>query len=95
MRKERRTLDFLLATDLHSHEIILGKLAARLGTLLLVLLVGLPILSLLQLLGGVDPNLVVAGYAFLLFTVLSLAAASVLISVYARRSRSAVLAPIW
>ncbi len=89
--KERRTLEFLLATDLRNREIVLGKLAARLGNLLLLLFVGLPILSLLQFLGGVEPNLLVAGFAFVLLTVVSLAALSILISVHSTRSRSAVL----
>src|SRR5450755_4493938 len=33
--KERRTLEFLLATDLRSQEIIFGKVASRLGNLLM------------------------------------------------------------
>lgn len=56
--KQRRTLDFLLATDLSSHEIVLGMLAARLANLSLLILTGLPVLGFLQFLGGVDPNLV-------------------------------------
>jgi len=42
--KERKTLDFLLASDLRSREIVLGKLASRLAYLTLVLLTGLPLL---------------------------------------------------
>jgi ABC-type transport system involved in multi-copper enzyme maturation permease subunit len=59
--------------------------------LLLLLLLGLPVLSLLQLLGGVDPNLVAAGYAVLVLTMFSLAAVGILVSVYAHRSRSALM----
>jgi ABC-type transport system involved in multi-copper enzyme maturation permease subunit len=88
--KERKTLEYLLATDLGSHEIILGKLASRLAYVGLVLLTGLPVLSLLQLMGGVDPQLMVAGFVATAITMLSLAALSILNSVYATRPRTAI-----
>src|SRR5205823_3804575 len=59
--KDRRTLEFVLATDLHNREIILSKLLSRLANLLLIVLTGLPILAFLQFMGGVDPNLVLFG----------------------------------
>ena len=43
--KQRKTLEYLLATDLGNHEIVLGKLVSRLGYLTLFLLTGLPMLS--------------------------------------------------
>src|SRR5262249_36819352 len=46
--KERKTLEFLLATDLRNREIVFGKLVARAGNLALFVLTGLPILSLMQ-----------------------------------------------
>jgi len=70
--RDRRTLEYLLATDLHNREIVLGKLASRLGNLALLVLTGLPFLSFLQFLGGVDPGLVLAGYAALGLTMASL-----------------------
>jgi ABC-type Na+ efflux pump permease subunit len=42
--KERRTIEFLLITDLSSREIVLGLAFSRLALLALVLLAGLPIL---------------------------------------------------
>jgi ABC-type transport system involved in multi-copper enzyme maturation permease subunit len=89
--KDRRTLDYLLTTDLGASEIVFGKLIARLATLSLILLTGLPILSLLQLLGGVDPNLLLSGFAATAMTLLSLAALSLLNSVYATKPRTAIL----
>jgi ABC-type transport system involved in multi-copper enzyme maturation permease subunit len=89
--KERKTLEFLLATDLDSREILLGKLLARLGHLVLLLLAGLPVLSAVQFLGGVDPDLVFAGFAATAVTALGLAGLSILVSVHARRSRDAIL----
>src|SRR2546427_357840 len=71
--KDRRTLDYLLASDLSNAEIVFGKLLSRLAYLALIMLTGLPFLSLLQLLGGVDPSLVVVGLVVTLMTMLSLA----------------------
>src|SRR5207244_3797186 len=70
--KDRKTLEFMLATDLTNREIILSKLLSRLANLTLFLLTGLPILSLIQFLGGVDPNLVLAGFVATLMTMLGL-----------------------
>ena len=50
--KERKTLEFMLATDLRNREIVLSKLFSRLANLTLFILTGLPILSILQFLGG-------------------------------------------
>lgn len=89
--KERKTLEFLLATDLRNREIVLSKLTSRLANLLLLMMVGLPILGFLQFLGGVDPGLVIAGFAATAMTVLSLAALGVFFSVIARRARDAIV----
>ena len=89
--KERKTLEFLLATDLDSREIVLGKLAARVGYLTLLLLTGLPVLSAVQLLGGVEPSFIFAGFAATALTVASLSGMSILASVYTNRSRNAIL----
>src|SRR5262249_1342272 len=60
--RERGTLDHLLVTHLRDREIILGKLAARLASLTLLVMTGLPVLGLMLFLGGVDPNLVLFGF---------------------------------
>ena len=84
--KERHTLDDLLTTHLRDHEIVLGKFVARTIHLALVLLTGLPILSLVVLLGGVSPGLLWGGFAAAGVTLLSVASLSLCISVYAHRS---------
>jgi ABC-type transport system involved in multi-copper enzyme maturation permease subunit len=89
--KERRTLEFLLATDLRNREIVLSKLLARYLNLGMLILAGLPILALLEFLGGVDPDLVFACYAATLATMASLAGLSTLFSVLLRRGRDAIL----
>lgn len=89
--KDRRTLEFVLATDLRDREIVLGKLASRVINLLFVVLAGLPVLALMQFLGGVDPGLLMAGFAATALTMLSLAAVSILFSTLVRRSRDAII----
>lgn len=89
--KERGTLEFLLTTDLRNREIVLGKLLARLANLLLILLTSLPIVVLLQALGGLDPLLVLGGYAATAMTMIGLAGPSILNSVNARRPRQAIV----
>lgn len=89
--KERKTLEFLLATDLNNREIVLSKLAARLANLVLLVLAGLPILSCLQFLGGVDPNLLLAAFAATGLTMLSLGSWGILNSVLARKPRDAIV----
>jgi ABC-type transport system involved in multi-copper enzyme maturation permease subunit len=88
--KERKTLEFLLATDLRNREIVLSKLLSRLANITLLTLAGLPILSFLQFLGGVDPNLVLAGFAATALTMFSLAGLSILSSAMTKRPRDAI-----
>jgi ABC-type transport system involved in multi-copper enzyme maturation permease subunit len=89
--KERKTLEFLLATDLRNREIVFGKLASRVGGVGLFILAGLPVLSLIQFFGGVDPDRVLAGFAATLITLLSLAAISIFASVVTKRAREAIV----
>jgi ABC-type transport system involved in multi-copper enzyme maturation permease subunit len=89
--KERKTLEYLLATDLRNREIVLSKLASRLLNLVLLLLTGLPVLAALQFLGGVDPGLLLAGFAATGLTVASLAGLSIYNSTLTRRARDAIV----
>jgi ABC-type transport system involved in multi-copper enzyme maturation permease subunit len=90
VEKERQTLDALLATDLRNREIVLSTYLSRLANLILLILAGLPILAILQLMGGVDPNLVLAGFVAVGLTAISLAALGTVNSLYARKPRDAV-----
>jgi ABC-type transport system involved in multi-copper enzyme maturation permease subunit len=89
--KERKTLEHLLATDLSDREIIFSKLLARVANLGLIVGAGLPILSAVQILGGIDPGLVLAGFAVTAITMVSLTSLSLLASVCAKKSRDAIL----
>ena len=89
--KDRQTLEYLLATDLRNREIVLSKLVARLANLLLIVLAGLPVLSFVQFFGGVDPDLLLAGFAATGLIMASLAGVSILCSVHARKPRDAII----
>jgi ABC-type transport system involved in multi-copper enzyme maturation permease subunit len=89
--KERRTLDLIFVTDLSNREIIFGLLGARLASLFSVVLAGLPILSFVQMLGGIDPNMVLAVFTATIMIMLSLGALSILISVNSQTSLTAMI----
>jgi ABC-type transport system involved in multi-copper enzyme maturation permease subunit len=71
--KDKKTLVYLLVSDLTAREIIFGKFFGRTTFLLGIMLAGLPILAITQLHGGVTPK-------FLLFSYLTTAATVVLLS---------------
>ncbi len=89
--KERRTLEYILTTDLRNREIILSKLLSRLANLALFLIAGLPVLSLVQLFGGVEPMLLWCGFGATGVALVSVASLSLLNSVYAKKPRDAIL----
>lgn len=88
--KERKTLEFVLTTALGERDVVLGKLASRLAGLGLILLAGLPVLSLLPFLGGIEPGLVLGSFVATGLTVLSLGSLSIFNSVVFARPRTAV-----
>ena len=60
--RARGTLTHMLVTDLSSAEIVLGKLAARLVPVLGLLACTLPLLEILALVGGLDPNALLGAF---------------------------------
>ncbi len=68
LEKDRRTLDFLLATPLSSAEIVLGKLTAWMSFLFTEMATGLPIMLLMNPLGGIDLRLILLTYAGVITT---------------------------
>lgn len=52
--RQQRTLSLLLTTYLTPREIVLGKMMSRLVPMLGILLAGVPVLAILQLLGGIS-----------------------------------------
>lgn len=88
---QRKTLHYLLASQLTSAEIVLGKLGARLIHAAVFVLMGLPVVCLIGMYGGLDPWKVLYVYAGTFSIALFLAGMSMLVSVAARRPRDAIL----
>ncbi len=87
--KQRKTLHYLMASQLTSAEIVLGKLLVRMLYVTVLLGVSLPVLSLLVLMGGIDPRLVLLSVGATLSTGWFLASLSIWVSTIAKRVREA------
>ena len=90
--KERKTLEFLLATDLSSAEIVFGKAAARLFLVMQFVVAGLGVIVFLQLFGGIDPDLLLASTAASTLAAVGVTALGLYYSVRLRKPRDAILA---
>jgi ABC-type transport system involved in multi-copper enzyme maturation permease subunit len=88
---ERKTLEFLLATDLAPREIILGKIWPRLLLVFGVVLAGLPVLAILQVWGGVDFLFVALASIAIAATIWAVAGVSAASAVGARTLRQAMI----
>lgn len=88
--RQRKTLHYLLVSRLTSAEIVLGKLLARVLLLGVFVAAGLPILAILTLFGGIDPNMILLFYLGTFCAIFFLAALAILASTYAKRPRDAV-----
>jgi ABC-type transport system involved in multi-copper enzyme maturation permease subunit len=90
--KERGTLDLLLTTPLKNREIVIGLLASRLATIGITFLTILPVLSLMEFLGGVDPGMVLAGFLITALAMVCLANLCMAVSLYAKNWIRAMVA---
>lgn len=88
---ERRTLTFLLATDLSPREIVLGKLWPRLLLVICVVLAGQPILAITQVWGGVDPAFVGPATIVIIATIWAVGGISCACAVGAKNLRQAIV----
>jgi ABC-type Na+ efflux pump permease subunit len=96
LEKDRRTLDFLLATRLSNAEIVLGKLLACMTFLVAEFAAGLPIVLLLNPLGSIDLRLILLAYAGLLTTGFFSIALAIWVSAHAPNAqRAAGAAVLW
>ncbi len=87
--RERRTIEYLFATDLANHEIVLGKIIARLCLLGQFVLVGLPILFIFRMMGGISTDLLLGTFVLASSTAVMLTTLSVCVSVWSPRARDA------
>ena len=89
---QRKTLHYLLASRLSSTEIVLGKLSARMVHVGTFVALGIPVVCLLALYGGLNPENVYYVYLGTLTMVIFSSGLSILVSIMARRPRDAILA---
>ena len=89
--KTRGTLLYLFAADLNAWEILIGKLLGRSFEVLLLLLTTLPLLCFIGVFGGVTPLALLAIALMFLGPVFAIGSASLLMSVWVRQTRDAVV----
>lgn len=89
--RERRTIEYLFATDLSNWEIVFGKFMAALMRSVAFLLVGPPILSLAMWMGGVGIDRLLAVLLITLSTLVAVTALAVAVSVWSPKARQAVI----
>lgn len=89
--RQRRTIEYLFATDLTNREIVFDKLAGRIALIAYLLLVGLPILAIFRLLGGIPLDALLLLFLITASTTLAVSTLSLALSVWASRPRDAVM----
>lgn len=87
--RERRTIEYLFATDLSNSEIVFDKLLARLLVVAKMVLATLPVLAIFRLLGGVPGKLLLLHFAMLASTATLTAAIALTVGVWCARARDA------
>jgi ABC-type transport system involved in multi-copper enzyme maturation permease subunit len=85
-------LTLMMVTDLSDAEIVLGKLASRLVTVVGVVACGLPVLAIMTALGGVDPLAIVSGSMVIVAMAVLGVSLSLTFSVWATKPHEALMA---
>ncbi|HVK17994.1 MAG TPA: ABC transporter permease subunit [Fimbriiglobus sp.] len=88
--KDRRTFVLLLITDMRDYEIVLGKLLGALLPITVLLMVSVPALSLMLLLGGIDPSQVIQATAVMLTTAFAAGSLGGLVALWRERTFQAL-----
>ena len=89
--RERRTLDLLLVTPLTRWQIVVGKLVAALGSLLVLIVLALPLQAIAILLGGVGPEELSVAFLILVLTTVTYGCVGLYWSARLRTTRAAML----
>lgn len=89
--RETRSGEILLTTRLTRREVYIGKIGARIVQVLLVIIAGIPILSLTLLWGGVEVGMIIVCYIAICISSIGAGTITAAISAYAESMRSAIL----
>jgi ABC-type transport system involved in multi-copper enzyme maturation permease subunit len=89
--KQRGTLQLLLASSLSSFEIVVSKILVRISHLLILLALPLPVLCLLNMLGGLNPGLILVSLGATYTTGFVIATTALAVSTTAQRPQSAIV----
>ncbi|HYG60736.1 MAG TPA: ABC transporter permease subunit [Symbiobacteriaceae bacterium] len=90
--REKQTLDLLLITRLSAFQVVVGKLGAAVSFTLLLMFAGLPVFSLLFLLGGIALEALLRTVVVYVVTVLFVGAIGLYFSSVFKRTQAAVIA---
>ena len=93
--REERTLELLFTTRLTDREIVLGKLGSRIAVFSLLILCGLPVMSLVMFFGGIDPNALWRMLAVTLLAILYTSAHAIYFSAVTKGAMGAVVRTYW
>lgn len=88
--KDRRTFVLLLLTDMRDYEIVLGKLIGALLPIIIQLFIVAPVLSLLLLLGGIDPEQVLQAVLVLFASAIAAGSLGGLIALWREKTYQAL-----
>jgi ABC-type Na+ efflux pump permease subunit len=88
--KDRRTFVLLLLTDMRDYEIVVGKMLGALLPITIQLLVTAPVLAMLLLLGGIDPEQVLQAVLVLAASAVAAGSLGALIALWRERTFQAL-----
>ncbi|MBP1704368.1 MAG: conserved rane protein of unknown function [Chloroflexi bacterium] len=91
LEREKQTLDLLAVTPLSSLAIVLGKLFSALTWVLVLVFSSVPLTAIVFVFGGVAPEDMVRGYAYVLALAVGLGALGLFFSAAARRTQAATI----
>jgi len=85
------TLGTLMMTPITSFQIVAGKLFSKLLTMLLLLLISLPLLTVVRVFGGIEWNLILKLLAMTISSALFAAAVSLTFSIFHKKAYAAII----
>lgn len=91
VERERRTIEYLFASDLSNAEIVFGKLIARFLLMVTIVLTGVPVLAAAMLMGGISPESLLVLTILTISTMAMVAVLSMVVSVWSGTTRDAVM----